>query len=352
MFLHRTQRSGVRAWRLALAAVLLAPGAAASDLALTVRSAGQGTLVVAPGESVTYQVLGELSDAANEGLALFCFDLAFSGGTLQTAEAPVSGPLTEFAAPRGVTNPQGFGGTAQGGRLLQVGGAQNTIRNIFAPIPVGSVVTGVASPGSPAVLVQGQLTAPGAPGVYTLEVSNGIANVIRAGEDGSGPFWAVDAAGIGALTPLTIEVLDCAPTTYCVGKQNSQGCVPSIGSTGTATLSGPDDFVVTCDDVINQQMGLLFLGRQPAAVPFMGGTLCVSQVILRGALQASGGDPLPAENCTGTFAFPVTQQVMTQFPLAFAPGQQVYGQVWYRDTNHPDGFGIGFSDALEFTVCP
>jgi hypothetical protein len=150
---------------------------------------------------------------------------------------------------------------------------------------------------------------------------------------------------------LTIEVLDCAPSTYCVGKENSQGCVPSIGSTGTPSLSGADDFLVTCDEVINQQMGLLFLGRQQAALPFMGGTLCASQVIVRTALQASGGDAAP-ENCSGSFAFPVTQQFMAGFPSAFVPGQTVYGQVWYRDPSHPDGFGIGFSNGIEFTVCP
>src|SRR5690606_1024893 len=118
------------------------------------------------------------------------------------------------------------------GDLLQVGGAMNTIKNFFAPTPSGTVVTDVAAPGSPEVLASGTVDAPATPGTYVLSVSNVVANVIRQGEDGSGPFWVVEAAGVGGIDFLTIQVLDCTPSTYCVAKVNSQGCTPSIGSSG------------------------------------------------------------------------------------------------------------------------
>src|SRR5690606_11325440 len=96
---------------LVAAMAFLTPAALASDLDLSVLSGAVDTIVVGPGETVAYQVIGELDDAQNEGLALFCFDLSFTGGDLAQATAPASGPITEFVYPKGVNNPSGFGGT-------------------------------------------------------------------------------------------------------------------------------------------------------------------------------------------------------------------------------------------------
>jgi hypothetical protein len=184
----------------------LAPIAAATDLNLSVESGGTNAIVVAPGDSVNWSVVGALSDGANEGLAFFVFDVSFDGGSLTQAGAPTSAPMTSFDSPLGLVNPAGFGGTVYAGDLIQVGGAQNTINNTFAAEPIGTVLPGVASPGAAETLVTGSLTAPVAPGTYTLSLGNVMANVIRQGETGS-PFWAVDAAGVGTVTDLTIEVV-------------------------------------------------------------------------------------------------------------------------------------------------
>ena len=146
-----------------------------------------------------------MSDNANEGLALFAFDLEWSGGPLAPAATPVTHPMLDFARPLGLENPAGFGGTPSGGRLLQVGGAQNTINNTFAPFPGGGVVTGVAWPGQPVVLATGKLTAPVTPGTYSLVASNLVANVIRQGETGD-PFWRVVKAAPGTFTSLVVQV--------------------------------------------------------------------------------------------------------------------------------------------------
>jgi hypothetical protein len=177
----------------------------ATDLNLRVESRGQATVTVPPGAVVPYAVVGELSDALNDGLALFSFDLDFSGGPLSPALAPVSVPMTRFAAPAGINNPQGFGGVATNGRLVQVGGAQNTLNNTFGPYPVGEVATGVALPGQPVALVFGRLHAPQEPGQYTLTPSGLVANVIAQGASGD-PVWKVQAAGPGTLVPLTVVV--------------------------------------------------------------------------------------------------------------------------------------------------
>ena len=201
-----------------------APAVLASDLNLSVESGASNTVNVSPCSTVNYAVVGELSDALNEGLASFRFDLSFNGGDLAQASAPASAPMDHFDVPKGLSNPAGFGGTVVGGDLIQVGGAQNTINSGFTTAVLsGSVVTGLAQSGSPQLLVGGSLTAPSAPGSYTLSISNVGANAIRQGETGS-PFWAVDGASNGSVTNLTINVvgLSASPPTLSVGSGGSQ----------------------------------------------------------------------------------------------------------------------------------
>lgn len=197
-------RRAAGAFAMVVATCAAAP-AFATNLNLRLQSGGVSFVTVAPGSAVPWTLVGELSDNANEGLALFSVDLSWSGGPLSPAAAPASGPMLNFARPAGINNPAGFGGTPSAGQLLQVGGAQNTINSTFAPYPIGSVITAVAWPGQPAALATGQLTAPTQPGVYSLSSSNLMANVIRQGETGT-PFWRVDRAAAGTMTFLIVQV--------------------------------------------------------------------------------------------------------------------------------------------------
>jgi hypothetical protein len=192
--------------RLLLLMCLCPAAGAVTNLNLSAESGGRSTVSVTPGATVSYSIVGELSDTGSKGLAMVCFDLSFSGGPLTQATAPVSNPMLNFASPQGLSNPAGFGGTVVGGTLVQVGGAQNTINNVFASKPIGAVLTDVAQQGSPQVLASGTLTAPTQCGTYTLNISNVMANVIRAGETGV-PFWAVDPAGAGSNLSLTVQVV-------------------------------------------------------------------------------------------------------------------------------------------------
>jgi hypothetical protein len=216
MLLHGSQYGGnsmmERAGRFlgaALVGALTCTATVASDLNLSVLSGGSSVVEVGPGDAVSYEVIGVLSDDANEGLAGAVFDLAFSGGDLMPADTPVEpSPMAAFVIPDGITNPAGYGGTLIDGDLVQVCGAQNTINNNVenAPFPIGEVITGVASPSSPEVLVTGSLTAPMEVGTYTLSASGIVVTVIREGETGDGEFWATEMAGEGAITQLTITV--------------------------------------------------------------------------------------------------------------------------------------------------
>ncbi|MBL8858703.1 MAG: hypothetical protein JNL28_09375 [Planctomycetes bacterium] len=188
-----------------------AASAPASDLNVRAQSPWGPVARVAPGATVPYSVEGELSDNTSAGLALFTFDLSFTGGALLPTAVPTLAPMDNFNAPKGFVNPTGFGGTVSGGILRQVGGGQNTIKNTIAPTPNGTVILDVGQFGSPAILCAGQLTAPYTVGTYTLTPSDVLANVILPGQGANPSFWKVEPAGDGSVSPLTVIVKAVRP---------------------------------------------------------------------------------------------------------------------------------------------
>lgn len=140
-----------------------------------------------------------------------------------------------------------------------------------------------------------------------------------------------------------------APGTYCTAKENSRGCIPSIGRTGVPGLTGADDFFITARDVRNNNIGVLFFGTAPSSAPFFEGTLCVSGAVQRyGAMNSGGNGTGP--DCSGVYSFHITQQRMAD--LGFASEETTYWQILYRDPPQPDGTGVGLTDGLEVTFCP
>lgn len=138
---------------------------------------------------------------------------------------------------------------------------------------------------------------------------------------------------------------------FCGGKANSQGCTPTITWTGTPTLSGADDFVLTCQDALNNSFGVLLWSTTPAAIPFGGGTLCLSSHQFRHPAQFSGGTAgAMATDCTGTFSDFLSQ---SWFGLAgIASGTTVYVQYLSRDSGFGMPNNISLSDGLRFTLLP
>ncbi|MAF66031.1 MAG: hypothetical protein CMJ84_10305 [Planctomycetes bacterium] len=332
-----------------ITAIFLAFGlpATATDLELSVESGGAHQVTVGSGATVDFTITGVLSDTNNQGLAMFAFDLVFDGGSLDQVSNPGSPELLNFASPLGINNPAGYGGTPIGGDLIQVGGAQNTIKQGFAPQPSGTTITGIGH--ASVLLATGSLTAPVASGVYSLDVENIFANVIRGGTSPSDLFWHVVGAD-GQASGLEVTVVACEASNYCTAKQNSQGCTPAMGSAGTPSLSGPDDFLVTASNMINNATGIMFWGLAPANTPFGGGTLCVSPPLVRTAVQDSGGTSPPAIDCSGTYSHHFSQAAMQTAGLGV--GTTFYAQQWQRDVTHSDGTGTGLSDGLAVTICP
>ncbi len=89
-----------------------APASAQTTLDLEARAASGGIVYVLPGATVGYEIVGTLGGDTSEGLAMFAFDLTFSGGDLTQVAAPAAGPIQQFVSPLGFNNPEGYGGTA------------------------------------------------------------------------------------------------------------------------------------------------------------------------------------------------------------------------------------------------
>jgi hypothetical protein len=213
--------------------LLFASTAFATELNLTVTRVddGLGSVTVGPGCAVNYQVKGQLSDAVNDGLALFGFDLELQAANqtqaapLTKANVPTTTPMSQFVIPLGISNPgtdvanqNGYGGTEIGGKLVQCGGGTNTIRNTMAnaDFPVDpSPPLGVAKGGQQVVLT-GSLFAPMADGTYTLVLNSVFGNVVKQGETLADPFLETLALGSNpTISNLTITVQTGASCSAC-----------------------------------------------------------------------------------------------------------------------------------------
>jgi hypothetical protein len=178
-------------------------------------------------------------------------------------------------------------------------------------------------------------------------------------------FDAMDCADLDAtVNPNVVEVLcngkddNCDGlvddiTTYCVAKVNSQGCTPSISFTGYPSFAGSDAFFITANGVLNNKPGLMIWSLTAASTPFFGGTLCLAAPITRTPGQNSYGSPLPAQDCTGTYAFHFSQAYMLAQLLP--QGTHVRAQYWSRDPGSGpphSASNVGLTNGLSFVICP
>jgi len=166
-----------------------------------------------------FDIIGELSESAlNEGLAAVGFDLSLglNGApvdinTYTIAVTPGAG-MAAFVKDIGLTNPAGYGGTAVGLKLVQIGGAQDTINNAgsVATFPTGPVVEQVGW--APVVLATVAITLnvdPDPDQNYTFTVDQVFGNVIQ--DDEVAPVYKVEALGndAGAVAATTVVYHAC-----------------------------------------------------------------------------------------------------------------------------------------------
>jgi hypothetical protein len=145
----------------------------------------------------------------------------------------------------------------------------------------------------------------------------------------------------------------CAPHVFCTAGTTSNGCVPSIGWTGTPSASSTSGFTIRVNALEGLKTGLIFYGIDNsgfAPAPWSSGSsfMCIKQPVQRTAVQNSGGT---LNGCDGVLtldwnAYRATHPSAIGSP--FAAGQHVFAQGWFRDPPSPKGTML--SNALEFGV--
>lgn len=139
-----------------------------------------------------------------------------------------------------------------------------------------------------------------------------------------------------------------APATYCTAKLTSGGCVPSIGTSGTASASAASGFTLAVTQVEPINLGIYFYSTTgPAAVPFLGGFLCLGGSITRLPPTGAGG----SGPCSGQYATDFNAYLAANQPGLRAPGQGFWAQCWFRDPAAPIGQS-GLSNAVSFVLAP
>ena len=140
-----------------------------------------------------------------------------------------------------------------------------------------------------------------------------------------------------------------APVFYCTAKASSAGCSAAVFTSNPSDqpASGAGDYSITATSVQELKNGLLFAGIDgAAALPFLGGTLCVQPPTERGPVLSSGGSL--ASGCDGAFSTLVNDGNPIPFGLDAGPGNSAWYQYWYRDPqNGPGNLGTALSNAVQ-----
>jgi hypothetical protein len=145
----------------------------------------------------------------------------------------------------------------------------------------------------------------------------------------------------------------CSGTSYCTSGTTSNGCVPTISSTGIASASASSGFTISVSSVEGQKQGHVFYGvNGPNAAPWGASShyLCVKAPTQRTGTQDSGGT---AGACNGSIALDWNAYCATHptsLGVPFSAGQSVWAQLYFRDPPGPKTTAL--SNGLTFTVCP
>lgn len=141
-----------------------------------------------------------------------------------------------------------------------------------------------------------------------------------------------------------------APGVHCVGTANSLGCVPQMTWTGSPSASGPDNFVLTCREVLPNVAGLLILSPTPGFTPFGPGRLCFAGQIRRRPVQISSNSGVAGTCSTYIFTDHLTQAYLVG--QGFAVGTTVFCQYVSRDGGFPAPNNLSLSQGMRFTIVP
>ncbi len=141
------------------------------------------------------------------------------------------------------------------------------------------------------------------------------------------------------------------PDVYCTAQTNTLGCVPAIEAMGSPSVTSTSGFRVAARNVRNRRNGMLVYGTSGrAALPWLGGTLCVAPPLRRTPLVNSAGSFAPANDCSGAFVRDFNAWAFASNDLELFAGQHVRAQFYSRDPGAQANLNL--SDAVEFYLEP
>lgn len=229
------------------------------------------------------------------------------------------------------------------------------------------------------VALEGGLLAAGAPYRWTGPLMTGAAYLFE--QEGTGwvqtalttpsvPFQANDHGQSVALDGVTLLVgtpsqphattdpgavyaylLAPAPVSYCTGKTTSAGCVPFLTTSGLASATASQPFVIQGNDLVPGEAGFVIYSMRKANLAFHGGKLCVKAPISR-FLPAKVAKSLGPPPCDGVLARDFNTRIQSRTDPLLTAGAAVAAQIRQRDPADPSGFGDTLTDGVAFTIAP
>jgi hypothetical protein len=159
--------------------------------------------------------------------------------------------------------------------------------------------------------------------------------------------------GSSTTKSYTSGACSAGTMTYCTSKPSSiAGCLPTVGFSGSPSISAGSGFVVTAGFAPGGNAGLfLYTTQGAAAVPLNTsfGFLCIkASGMFRIANQNGGGNN---GVCNGQYSVDFNTYAATQvIDPSLVAGCTVELQAWYRDP--PNSGGANFTEAGRFVLCP
>jgi hypothetical protein len=148
-----------------------------------------------------------------------------------------------------------------------------------------------------------------------------------------------------AFVPANVQA------TYCAAKASSIGCLPSISADGFPSPTASSGYTIRAAQVRNQTSGTLaFSVGARAALPFGGGTLCLTPPLRRTGAQNAGGASAPVADCSGAWQLDFNAWMAQN--VALPAGTTVRVQWLGRDPGFAAPNNWSLSNALEFDLRP
>jgi hypothetical protein len=179
----------------------------------------------------------------------------------------------------------------------------------------------------------------------TKKLSTSLAQSMGAPLSYDGQSLVVKGSQSVAIVAYQIPAV---PAIYCTAKVNSQGCTPSIAASGSISFTEADSLTIAATSVLPGAPGVMIWSRSAAAIPFLGGTLCLGTPLSRTPTQFAGG--VPGDPCSGAYSYLMTHAELSA--AGVVAGSSVYAQYYSRDNGYPMPQNIGLTDAVHIVMRP